>query len=466
MLGEGRRIGQRYELFGVIAAGGTATVHLGRVHGTGGFVKPIAIKRLHPHLAADPQLRSILVDEARLVSRISHPNVVAVLDIVEDDGELFLILEYVHGVTLSSLLAAGGRCSPDAAIAVMKDALTGLHAAHHARDAAGANLGLVHRDVSPRNIIVTSDGITKILDFGIAKAHMRRSATRDGYVRGSLPYMAPEQLEGEPLSARTDVYGASAVLWELLTGVPLFDAETDAAIGRQILDHDVRAPSTLARELPRSLDAVVLRGLSRDPAERFASGLEMALALEASVAPARHEVVAAWVARAAAGDLAERQARLDASPNIEPAPAVVPAPASPSRSRRATAIAAIAMATVAVAATTLAGRRPTERRDTPPLASLVTSAPATIALAAPSAAVSSTVSMLPPELPRAPASVTTPSHAPRSVAASSAPRSGAASSAPVPAVPSIARSGNRTGDCPPYFVDATGVRRFNRECIE
>src|SRR3954471_16616432 len=128
-----RRIGQRYELFGAMAAGGTATVHLGRLHGTAGFMKPIAVKRLHPHLAADPVLRTILVEEARLVSRISHPNVVAVLDIVEDEGELFLVLEYVHGATLSEMMAKGERCAPATAVAIIKDVLTGLHAAHHAR---------------------------------------------------------------------------------------------------------------------------------------------------------------------------------------------------------------------------------------------------------------------------------------------------------------------------------------------
>ena len=160
----GRFIGQRYELVSAIGTGATSTVHLGRLHGTAGFVKPIAIKRLHPHLKADAALRAILMDEARLVSRISHPNVVAVLDVLEDKGELFLILEYVHGATLAELLAAGGRCPPSIAACVMRDVLNGLHAAHHARDASGTLLGLVHRDVSPRNVIVTADGIGKILD--------------------------------------------------------------------------------------------------------------------------------------------------------------------------------------------------------------------------------------------------------------------------------------------------------------
>ena len=298
-------------MFGAFAAGGTSTVHLGRLHGTAGFVKPIAIKRLHPHLAADPALRAILVDEARLVSRISHPNVVTVLDIVEDDGELFLVFEYVHGATLGALCASGKPCSAATVIAVMRDVLSGLHAAHHARDASGEFLGLVHRDVSPKNVIVTTGGVGKILDFGIAKARARQSITREGHVRGSLPYMAPEQLADEVLTARTDVYSAAVVLWEALTGERLFIGETEAAIIKRILDHDVRAPSTVRANLPRGLDAVVLRGLSRDPDERFASGLEMALALEGCLPPARPAEVASWVMLASSEELARRQELLD-----------------------------------------------------------------------------------------------------------------------------------------------------------
>ncbi|MCW5836197.1 MAG: serine/threonine protein kinase, partial [Labilithrix sp.] len=304
-----RRLGQRYEVGEPIGSGATSTVHLGRLLGTAGFTKLIAIKRPHPHLASDATLRALLVDEARLVSRISHPNVVGVLDVAEDDGELFVVLEYARGATLAELLAAG-RPAPALAVAVVRDALSGLHAAHHARDAAGEPLGLVHRDVTPRNVVATTDGVGKILDFGVAKARARLSTTREGHVRGSLPYMAPEQIRDEPLGPRTDVYGASVVLWEALTGRRLFAGESEAAVIQKILDHDVKPPSTIVPALPGALDAVVLRGLASDPAERFASGLEMALALETSLAPAPREDVAAWVTRLKEAELEAREARI------------------------------------------------------------------------------------------------------------------------------------------------------------
>jgi len=465
--GERRRIGQRYELFGAMAAGGTSTVHLGRLHGTAGFVKPIAVKRLHPHLAADPTLRRVLVEEARLVSRISHPNVVAVLDIVEDEGELFLVLEYVHGATVSELVADGRRLPPPLAVAILKDALTGLHAAHHARDASGALLGLVHRDVSPRNVIVTTDGIGKILDFGIAKARARQSSTREGHVRGSLPYMAPEQLGDEPLTARTDVYGAAVVLWEALTGARLFDGETEAAIVKRILDHDVRAPSTVVPELPRALDAVVLRGLARDPEQRFASGLEMALALEASLAPARSAEVGVWVTAHAETELARRQALLDGGAEVEePAAALPAAPpvtvsegfteallAPPGRWRwRVATLAAVVV--VSLVAMRFFGELGTRvRSGAMPGASVAASAAAAPTPAEPSA----------PAIASAGATAAAPVEesarpARPSVPVPSAPRPTARAAVPPPPPPSA--------DCPPYFVDSAGVRRFNRECLK
>ena len=459
-----RRIGQRYELFGAMAAGGTATVHLGRLHGTAGFMKPIAIKRLHPHLAADPILRTILVEEARLVSRISHPNVVAVHDIVEDDGELFLVLEYVHGATISELTKGGERWAPATAIAVMRDALTGLHAAHHARDASGALLGLVHRDVSPRNVIVTTDGIAKVLDFGIAKARARQGTTRDGHVRGSLPYMAPEQLADEPLTSRTDVYGAAVVLWEMLTGARLFTGDTDAAIVKRILDHDVRGPSTVVEELPRALDAVLLRGLARDPEHRFGSGLEMALALEESLAPSRPAIVADFVMRTAEKELARRQALLDAEPGedaaVVVAPAVAPVVKTTSSSRVSSTAPVVPMVpwrkwagliAVGIVAVLVAARY----WDEPAAATAI--APSTTTGTSPS-------TVVPP-----PASVATEPVAPSAVE-SAPPRRLAAPVVSAPrATGNVARDAApaaAAGHCVPYFVDSAGVRRFNRECLE
>src|SRR5262249_47672516 len=152
---------------------------------------------------------------------------------------------------------------------------------HYARGEGGAPLHLVHRDVTPRNVMVATDGTARLLDFGIARARDKDGTTRDGYVRGTLPYMAPEQLHGEKVTAASDLYAAAAVLWELLTGRRLFQGETEAAVVKRILDHDVRAPSELVPGLPAGFDGVAARGLASEPDARYRSGLEMALALEA-----------------------------------------------------------------------------------------------------------------------------------------------------------------------------------------
>jgi eukaryotic-like serine/threonine-protein kinase len=461
--GERRRIGQRYELFGKLAAGGTATVHLGRLHGSAGFTKPIAIKRLHPHLAGDPALRSLLAHEARLVSRISHPNVVGVLDIVENDGELFLILEYVHGRTLAELLGGGARCAPAVAVAILRDALTGLHAAHHTRGADGGLLGLVHRDVSARNVIVTSEGTGKILDFGIAKASSHQGNTGEGSVRGSLPYMAPEQLEDGPLSPRTDVYGASVVLWEALTGERLFSGDTDAAIVRRILDHDVRAPSAVVPGLPRALDAVVLRGLARDPSTRFGSGLEMALALAEALAPAPPAAVGEWVSGEARDELDRRQALLDSAEIADAEP--VATAATSSRARSPLRVRAWMMAVALVLALLLVRELTADRASGSP-AALAAEPSTTLGAASPPRALPA----LEPE-PTPATAAAVPSTA--AIAASQVPSTAESAAPPRTAsppsvAPRVAPTPRATAsaECAPYYVDANGIRRFNRECLE
>jgi eukaryotic-like serine/threonine-protein kinase len=463
-----RRLGQRYEIGEAIGSGATSTVHVGQLLGTAGFTKVIAIKRLHPHLASDEALRTILVDEARLVSRISHPNVVGVLDVAEDQGELFLVLEYARGATLAELLREG-RPEPALSVRVISDALAGLHAAHHARDGRGEPLGLVHRDVTPRNVVATTDGIGKILDFGIAKARARLSTTREGHVRGSVPYMAPEQVRDEPLSARTDVYGASVVLWEALTGRRLFEGETEAAILQKILDHDVVAPSTVSPELPQALDAVVLRGLASDPEQRFASGLEMALALEASFTPASSAAVAAWVAAHKEPELAGREERLlerapgerapasGSTPRAAPGRAAAPDPAIlPPRAPRRRVAQSLVLGAVVLAVGAGAAAALRAPGGLPPGVAGPGSARAPSAHSAPPAAshadeTAPTAEHEPPPAAEAKPAVTVRAERPRRAAVPAPP------AAPAPAKPS---------DCPPYHVDDAGVRRFNRECLK
>ncbi|WP_437640637.1 serine/threonine-protein kinase [Sorangium sp. So ce854] len=325
-----RRTLDRYTLHGVIASGGMASVHFGRLVGAHGFARTVAIKRLHPQFARDPEFSSMLLDEARLAVRIRHPNVVATLDSVQADGELFLVMEYIAGEALSSLLreasAQGGRVPQPVVSAIVAGALAGLHAAHEATAEDGAPLQIVHRDVSPQNILVGEDGIARVLDFGIARAAVRSQVSRVGQLKGKLSYMAPEQLRGAPLTRRADIYAASVVLWEALTGRRLFTGECDAEIFGRILEGVVQPPSAFG-DVPRALDEVVLRGLQRDPERRFATALEMAAALEEALPPASPRAVGAWV-EATAGPLLEARAKslaeIEASQR-SPAPAPLPA---------------------------------------------------------------------------------------------------------------------------------------------
>ena len=211
-----------------------ATVHLARQLGAAGFARIVAVKRLHERYARDPEFVAMFLDEARLVGRIRHPNVVQTLDVVAEknaDGgsELFIVMEYVHGESLVRLLAAARTKDEPVplkiASAIMIGALQGLHAAHEAKSEAGQPLNIVHRDISPHNILVGIDGVARVLDFGVAKASERVSSTTKGEVKGKLAYMAPEQLNGGEADRRTDVFAAGIVFWEVLAGQRLFVAE-------------------------------------------------------------------------------------------------------------------------------------------------------------------------------------------------------------------------------------------------
>src|SRR5438094_9657465 len=203
------RVVGRYALYGEIAAGGMATVHLGRLIGQVGFSRTVAIKRLHAQYAKDPEFVSMFLDEARLAARIRHPNVVATLDVVALRGELFLVMEFVQGESLSRLVrhARETRGSMPVPIvgAVMSGVLQGLHAAHEARNERGEPLDVVHRDVSPQNVLVGVDGVARVLDFGVAKAIGRLQTTRDGQIKGKTAYMSPVHIERREVECRTYV---------------------------------------------------------------------------------------------------------------------------------------------------------------------------------------------------------------------------------------------------------------------
>src|SRR4051812_39726612 len=289
----------RYVLYGELAAGGMATVHFGRLSGPVGFSRTVAIKRLHPHFAKDPEFVTMFLDEARLCGRIRHPNVVPTLDVVTTQGEIFIVMEYVAGEALSKLMRTAGQKNilmpPKVAATIMSSVLHGLHAAHQTKDEHGRELGIVHRDVSPQNVLVGADGTARVLDFGVAKAAGRLQTTRDGQVKGKIAYMPPEQLSGAPVNRQVDVYAAAVVLWEMLTGRRLFDGETEAIVLARAIEGTVEPPSSHNAFLEPAVDAIVLRGLARDPEMRFATAREMALALEQTIGLASPSEVGEWV---------------------------------------------------------------------------------------------------------------------------------------------------------------------------
>ena len=307
------RIVGRYAIYDAIATGGMATVHIGRLIGPIGFSRTVAIKRLHPQFAKDPEFAVMLLDEAMVASRIRHPNVVPVIDVVADDDELLLVMEYVHGESLSVLLRAHAERSPDRARIVaniIAGALHGLHAAHETTGEGNKPLGIVHRDVTPQNVLLGVDGIPRVLDFGVAKAAGQAHCTGAGRVKGKMRYIAPEQITRRGIDRRSDVWSASVLLWESLTGRRLFDGGNDIEVMKSILERPISPPREIAPDVPEALSVATMRGLARDPEQRFATAVEMASALEQAVGLVGPREIGEWVDRAVHGRLAARRRRL------------------------------------------------------------------------------------------------------------------------------------------------------------
>ncbi|MFO0673806.1 MAG: protein kinase [Polyangiaceae bacterium] len=307
-----------YVLLGEIASGGMASVHLGRLSGPAGFARTVAIKRLHPQFAKDPEFVSMFLDEARLAARIRHPNVVQTLDVVASEGELFLVMDYVEGESLARLLKRLSKNETRIPLpivsSVVSGVLRGMHAAHEAKGDLGEPLEIVHRDISPQNLIVGADGVVRVLDFGIAKAVGRLQTTREGAIKGKLPYMAPEQLRGHRLSARTDVYAVGVVLWECLVGERLFGGDEGHVVERILLG-TIPAPSSRVRGIPEAVDAIVAKATARVSEDRFPDAAAMASALEQAVRPALSAEVASWLDGVAGNSLRMRAARVTAQLN-------------------------------------------------------------------------------------------------------------------------------------------------------
>lgn len=284
-VGAGHVLG-RYELLLPIASGGMAMVWAARLKGTRGFQKIVAIKTMLPKLSEDDQFEQMFLDEASLASQIRHPHVVEIMDLGEEDGILYLVMELVDGVPLNQLMKAakrGGGIPLPIATRIVMQASAGLHAAHELRNPEGQRVGLVHRDVSPQNILVTYEGVTKVVDFGIAKATaMGGGATVAGQIKGKVAYMAPEQVKGGVIDRRVDVFALGIVLYALTTGKHPLRRESEAATMYSICSPDpVVPPSKIIQGYPVQLERVVLRALAKDLDKRYVSANELLRALDA-----------------------------------------------------------------------------------------------------------------------------------------------------------------------------------------
>jgi hypothetical protein len=295
-----------------IGRGGMGEIYLGLQEGIGGLERLVVVKRIYAQLGEDERFSRLLVQEARLAATIQHPNVVQILDLGRDANGYFLVMEYLSGESVVFVARAlrdrGERVPPAIACRLAADVAAGLHCAHTATDAAGRPQPIVHRDVTPSNLILCYNGVVKVVDFGVARANLPEGQTGAG-IKGKLSYLAPEQIDNRPLDGRTDVFQLGICLHELLTGQRLFRGQNDHARVAAVLERPIPAPSEIVPSLPDSVDQVVLWALERDPAmrpesaEHFRLALEEVLARNGMVGP--HDL-AAWMKVTFADRLAQR----------------------------------------------------------------------------------------------------------------------------------------------------------------
>ena len=281
--GEGERL-DRFELIAELASGGMATVFLARLSGVAGFQRLVAIKRLHPHLAREPEFVEMFLDEARLAARIHHPNVVPIQEVGESEHGYYLVMDYIEGDTLARVLAKAAKTNSKVpygvTIRILLDTLAGLHAAHEMKDDHGEPLHIVHRDVSPQNILVGVDGVARVVDFGVARAATRLSTTRSGQLKGKLAYMAPEQARGAGVDRRADLFACGIVLWEALATKRLFKGDGEAETLNRVLYEPIATPSSVRPDVPKALEDICMKALSRDVDQRFATAQDFGDELE------------------------------------------------------------------------------------------------------------------------------------------------------------------------------------------
>lgn len=308
-----------YEPLIELASGGMARVVVGRRVGAAGFQRLVVIKQVHRHLLGRPDFANFFRDEARIASLIHHANVVPVIDVVEAPGELLLVMEYVESVSLSllrSTAAKAGVVVPAPIVfRIFLDMLAGLHAAHDLVDGEGRALDVVHRDVSPQNVIVGVDGVSRLIDFGVAKASHRLTESESGDMKGKYAYMSPEQVAGLPIDRRSDVFAAAVVLFETLSGKRLFRGEHAMETLRRVVD-DPLPDLTAFPSIPVALHDVFARALAKDARQRIATAAELAETIESRVTAASHRRVAEWVTQHCGALLGERRALLEESRKV------------------------------------------------------------------------------------------------------------------------------------------------------
>ncbi|MFO0566708.1 MAG: serine/threonine-protein kinase [Polyangiaceae bacterium] len=469
----------RYLFYDEVARGGMASVHYGRLTGPAGFSRTVAIKKLHADFASDPEFVTMFLDEARLAARIRHPNVVSVLDVVSEGDQILLVMDYVQGESLARLQRRvnerGEKIPLPIASAVMSCVLHGLHAAHETKDEGQRPLDIVHRDVSPQNVLLGADGVARVVDFGVAKAAVRAHTTRDNQIKGKLSYMAPEQLRAGEVDRRADVYSAGVVLWEMLTGQRLFTGASQAAVFGAVLEMRPPPPSQLAPDVPPELDRLVLSALAKNPAHRPATARELAEALEHAVRPATQREVGDWVQSIAADVLDHRAGRVAeieshsrslgasaAAHTPEPMPSQVSSisvSSSPSRrsgSRLRTWM-VVGLVALAAGVVFLALRRgAADAPLSPVVATAVERADPARGASPPSAAPSPPLTSTP--------SATAPSSASPAPSASTAPVGRVAAARPSAPAPAAKPSKKLPSNC--FTLDADGVMHPKPECLK
>ncbi len=293
-----------------------ATVYLGRISGAGGFQRFVAIKRLHPHLAREPEFIQMFLDEARLAARIHHPNVVPILEIGASEQGYYIVMEYVEGDTLGRLIGQSARSEKQLPIPVatriLIDTLTGLHAAHDLADDDGHALGIVHRDVSPQNVLVGVDGSSRLSDFGVARATSKLSTTQNGQLKGKLAYMAPEQARGiKDIDRRADIFAAGVVFWEALTGRRLFTGDGEADTFNKVLNEPIPLLGSAMPAVHPALETVLAKALHRDREGRYATAAAFADDVEQAMreigAVGTHKDVSAYLYAVLGSEIAQQR---------------------------------------------------------------------------------------------------------------------------------------------------------------